>query len=359
MIKGLITNATILVSYFVLIDYFFKESEVTPDSPYAIRILFGVIGGVVGITLIVFNVLTTPAFTLDFKQIAIIVSACSGGWLTAIITGIIISIFCLVHTGLNYASIANVVAVQIIAIGCSLLSLLCLKHKQKWFLMTAYCVIASSIIMNLLIKDLVQLKYFITCQAVGLSILSFLSYRHCKYLTVSNRLMKKLKEESSKDFLTGLYNVRSFHRFYNNIMQIVMHKNKQLSILIIDIDFFKKVNDVYGHQSGNIVLKELSDILTSTCGQFDIVSRNGGEEFSVILIDCSSAKAFYIGERIRSTVEGHKFQLPDGRFINITVSIGLATFPDMASNKEELLDAADKALYKSKYTGRNKVCIFE
>jgi diguanylate cyclase len=359
MIKGLITNAAILVSFFVAVNQLLKEKEVTFDSPFALKVLFGVITGIAGVVLINFSVLVTPTFILDFRQIALIVSACYGGWVPTIIAGIIIGGFRLIYMGINHMAIVGAVAAQILAVGCSLISLLRLSRRKIWTLMTIYCLIISAIVYRLLIKDLAQLEYIIMLYSVGLIILSFLTCGYSEYLDLSNRLMKRLKEESSKDFLTGLNNVRSFDKLYNSTIQNVIKRNEQLSILVIDIDFFKNVNDVYGHQTGDSVLREFSNLLVKTCRQFDIISRNGGEEFSVLLIDCPPTKAYEIGERIRKTVEEHRFSLLDGGFINITVSIGLATLPDMTSDKEEILKLSDKALYMAKNAGRNRVCTIE
>lgn len=359
MIKGLIINATILISFLVFVNQFLKEEEITPHSPYTLRALFGVFTGMIGVVLIIFSVLVTPTFILDFRQIAIIIPACYGGLVPTIIAGIIIGGFRLLYMGINHMAVVGAIAAQIIAIGCSLITLLHLKQRMKWVIMTTYCIVISSIVFSILIKNLVQLKYIIICYSIGLVILSFLAYYYSEYLIISNRLIKKLKEESSKDFLTGLNNVRSFDKLYNNTIKNVIERNEQLSILLLDIDFFKMVNDVYGHQTGDTVLRELSNLLIKTCRQFDIISRNGGEEFSVLLIDCPPTEAYDIGECIRKAVEEHKFSLSDGGFINITISIGVAAFPDMTSDKEELLKLSDKALYMAKNTGRNKVCILE
>lgn len=366
MIKGLIINAAILFSFFAIVNQLLKEIEVKQELcykrhelSYKLRVLLGVTYGIVGAVLIIFSVLVTPTFIIDFRQVAIIVSAYYGGWMPAIITGIIISGFRLIYMGINHMAVVGSVAGQVIAIGCALISLLCIEQRKKWVLMTGYCIIISSIVFSILITDLAQLKQIIIIYSIGLVILSCLAYYHTNYLIISNRLMRRLKAESSKDFLTGLDNVRSFNDIYNDLMQTAVKRNEQLSVLTIDIDHFKMINDTYGHQTGDKVLKELANLLIKTCRQFDIISRKGGEEFSVLLVDCPPEKANNIGERIRQAVEEHKFILQERKLINITVSIGIATFPDMTQDKQQLLELSDKALYKAKNTGRNKVCIIE
>jgi len=169
-------------------------------------------------------------------------------------------------------------------------------------------------------------------------------------------LLNRLEQESTLDFLTGLNNVRQFDNALNEAFLNVKNKNERLSILIIDIDFFKKVNDTYGHLAGDSVLQQLGIVLSSSCRSFDIVSRIGGEEFSVILPDCPMEQAIEVAERLRLAVEMNKFIISNETKINITISIGTATYPDNVNNLENLINTADTALYSAKRSGRNKVC---
>lgn len=132
-------------------------------------------------------------------------------------------------------------------------------------------------------------------------------------------------------------------------------KGESLSFILIDIDHFKQVNDTYGHQSGDEVLKQLSNVIWHCCRSVDIVSRNGGEEFSIILPACSKNQAGETAERIRSAVEFRKFILPDGSKINVTVSLGVSSYRETTENQQNLIEQADHCLYQAKATGRNKV----
>lgn len=125
---------------------------------------------------------------------------------------------------------------------------------------------------------------------------------------------------------------------------------------MIDIDFFKKVNDTYGHAEGDAVLRELGKILLKSCRSYDIVSRNGGEEFTILLLDCPEIQALQIAERVRYSVETHPFIMTNETQINITVSIGVSSYPEATNKIEKLLELADETLYIAKRTGRNKVC---
>jgi diguanylate cyclase (GGDEF)-like protein len=170
----------------------------------------------------------------------------------------------------------------------------------------------------------------------------------------------KLKEEalilSYTDDLTGMYN----HRFF--IHQLTMEVDRQkrypspLSLLMIDIDYFKNYNDTNGHLAGDQVLKAISIIIQHAVRQTDIVARYGGEEFSAILINTNNESAIVTAERVRRNVAETKFPnekvQPNG---DLTVSIGVATFSSKISTVTDLIREADNSLYRAKRAGRNKV----
>ena len=139
-------------------------------------------------------------------------------------------------------------------------------------------------------------------------------------------------------------------------MKNATEKSEKLSLLMIDIDFLKKVNDTYGHTAGDFVLREIGEILLKCSRSYDIVSRNGGEEFTILLLDCTEAQALQIAEHVRSCVENHTFVITDEIQINITISIGVANYPEATNEIEKLIELADIALYDAKRIGRNRVC---
>jgi diguanylate cyclase len=188
------------------------------------------------------------------------------------------------------------------------------------------------------------------------TVATILAYYLLKYVKSSNELYRRYKNEATKDFLTGLNNTRQFDLIFNKSAINANEKDEKLSCLMIDIDHFKHVNDTYGHAVGDIVLRELAVILKNTCRIFDAVSRVGGEEFCVLLIDCSKEQAMDIGKRICGEVKKHEFEIGDGMKIRITVSVGISAYPELTDNIEMLLKQADDSLYKAKQTGRDKVC---
>lgn len=200
--------------------------------------------------------------------------------------------------------------------------------------------------------NLLYYNYF-----VGSTVLAILIYFLLKYFRDFDTKLNKLVEDSTTDFLTGIYNVRGFDQEYNKAISWSKRKNERLSFLMLDIDHFKKINDQYGHTAGDEILKQLAELLKSTCRTFDIISRNGGEEFSVILQDTPLSHAKEVAERIRIAVENFDFKI-DNQIINLTISIGCSSYPENTQNPDELISLADKALYQAKESGRNKVIVY-
>lgn len=162
---------------------------------------------------------------------------------------------------------------------------------------------------------------------------------------------------SVTDGLTGLYNRRHFE--YNIDREFLRTKRypADLSLAIIDIDYFKQVNDTYGHQFGDYVLKEISEILYSSFRKTDMIYRYGGEELTVILTETSLENALIPLQRLRETVENYKFTY-NGEETSLTISIGVGTNYSLIESSKDLVETADKALYRAKQEGRNKVVAY-
>lgn len=175
-------------------------------------------------------------------------------------------------------------------------------------------------------------------------------------ITERKSLQKKLEEQARQDYLTGLNNRRYF--LEQGEMEFVRAQRFKtpLSVLMLDIDHFKRVNDGYGHKAGDLVLQELAEILSQTLRTIDIVCRMGGEEFAVLLPQTDLDDAFQIAERIRLLVESTPTRLDSGELIRYTISIGLAKMNEEDSQIDSIVNRADKALYKAKNNGRNRVC---
>lgn len=168
-------------------------------------------------------------------------------------------------------------------------------------------------------------------------------------------LQDKLKELAMKDGLTGLYNYSLLIELFEKELAKQKRTKDDISFVMVDIDFFKKVNDTYGHTAGNVILKNLADILTSSVRNEDIVARYGGEEFCIVLPKTNLDDAFDICERIRKKIESSHF-LVGKNIINITVSMGISLKSFSSTNNIiEIMKKADTNLYNAKNKGRNKV----
>jgi len=167
-----------------------------------------------------------------------------------------------------------------------------------------------------------------------------------------------LREETIHDHLTGLYNRRYLDEMFSREISRANRGGSPLSVLMMDIDHFKKVNDVYGHPAGDQVLKNLGEILLAGTRRADIVCRYGGEEFVIILVEASTKNAVQCAEKLRKIVEDMTV-FYQGDTLCITVSVGVATYPDNSQNGDELLDMADQALYAAKQAGRNRTMVFK
>jgi diguanylate cyclase (GGDEF)-like protein len=173
----------------------------------------------------------------------------------------------------------------------------------------------------------------------------------------AKRLMKTLKESAFRDALTGLYNRRFLEESFENVAAGILRRGTVLGLMMCDLDFFKRTNDEYGHDVGDIILKETASIIRTAVRNSDIAIRFGGEEFLVMLMDIKPEEAVIIGEKIREKIEGTKVKITGG-FIQKTISIGVSEFPTDTQNFWEAIKFADVALYKAKDFGRNKVVRF-
>jgi diguanylate cyclase (GGDEF)-like protein len=179
-----------------------------------------------------------------------------------------------------------------------------------------------------------------------------------KYALELKEANEKLRELALRDGLTGLYNHRYFQELLGNEMSRAERYKKPFSLIMLDLDHFKKINDEYGHPIGDIVLKEVSKEINNTLRESDIAARYGGEEFAVVLPETDLKGAALAAERIRKAVEHLEIEA-NGRRIDATISVGATCYHISVGNKNksEVLSAADNALYNSKNTGRNKISI--
>lgn len=168
-------------------------------------------------------------------------------------------------------------------------------------------------------------------------------------------LLKRTEALSVTDDLTRLYNARYLNVALRRETRLAVRNSRPLSLLFIDLDGFKSINDNHGHLAGSRALVEAGAVIRGSARETDIVARFGGDEFALILPDTGSPGALAVAERIRDRIARHSFLAADGLNIHLTASVGVATLPDVAMAADELVQAADAAMYRVKDRGKNGI----
>lgn len=194
--------------------------------------------------------------------------------------------------------------------------------------------------------------------AVDLRILSTFC-THVSIIMENGRLLEETQQLAITDGLTQLFNHRYFQQRLKEEFSRAERYEHPLSLVIFDIDYFKNYNDSHGHPMGDVILKEISSLLKSNIRPTDFAARYGGEEFVILVVETDKKGAELFAEKFRKTVETthfeHQEQQPNK---NLTISLGVANFPADAHSPQELINMADKALYKAKESGRNQVKVY-
>lgn len=182
---------------------------------------------------------------------------------------------------------------------------------------------------------------------------------------IDREFQRQIHRLLAHDELTGLLTSKSFFSELRREAARAQFEARPFCVLMMDIDLFKAVNDTYGHLTGSQTLEEVGACITQALRAGDVAARFGGEEFAAFLLDADVAQGLVAAERVRSAVEQHDFTITrrvaagEKRTHNITISVGVAVFPDDARDPIELIELADTALYRAKRSGRNRVCLYQ
>ena len=155
--------------------------------------------------------------------------------------------------------------------------------------------------------------------------------------------------------LTHLFNSRFLHNVLRRETKRAHRSARPLSLLFVDLDGFKTVNDVHGHLCGSRALVEVATVIKASARETDIAARFGGDEFVLVLPETGAPGAYAAGERVRDRIAAHRFLAEDGLDVRLTASVGVATLPDVAESGDDLLSAADRAMYEVKDRGKNGI----
>ncbi|WP_027954795.1 GGDEF domain-containing protein [Halobacillus kuroshimensis] len=326
----------------------------------AICLIDGVAAGIMGNLMMYYSIQVTDLTIVDLRHVPVLMILLISGVRPAVIGTILIIAGRFLY-GFNLSSVAAIIFMIVTLAGIIVINRMRKSHQPRYisgFYMIFYSNLVFSVVLSVIVRDwslletLLPVYWVISCLG-GVGIIYLI-----QYLDRSHSLFKSYEQKASIDHLTGLNNVRQFDFHWNQQLEESEKKKKELSLLIIDVDHFKHVNDTYGHPAGDQVLKQLGRLLQEHTRGTDIVSRNGGEEFSVILPDCSNSCACAIAERIRSEVMSHTFWINATSHIPITVSIGASTYPSTTEDRQEIIDLTDQSLYQAKQLGRNRVVSF-
>ncbi|WP_158634015.1 GGDEF domain-containing protein [Radiobacillus deserti] len=356
MLHDLIVNLAIIISFLFISGQFFKQ--IPMHKSIKLKVLGGFVFGFMGIVLMFFSIHITDTTIMDLRNFAIITVFLSGGLLSGIITAFILSLGRIWIFGVSLSSIIGVGTFIILVLVCWYISKRKWNPSHKFLLMNFANIFIVFCAYIILITDRDVLYTAILHYGIINFIAGYAIFSLCDFISRSNEQYRKLMESARTDFLTGLHNVRQFDKLWNEHIQNAKQKKETLSLVVIDIDYFKRINDTYGHLVGDMILKEFAQVLKETTRSIDTVSRNGGEEFSVILPECSYEKAQEIAERIRKSVERRTFSISNAESIHVTVSLGVVSYPVPNENPETMISTADDCLYQAKRSGRNRVVAY-
>lgn len=357
MLLSFFQNACILITFLTIIQHFSKDKNIFENLSINKRIIVGGYSGILGVILMINTVPIVDGVIIDFRYVPILLSALYCGYLPSIISSIIIGIFRFLFFGVSLSSIIGLICALILGFGFGFISSLKVSRRIKYFYGMLIVSVVSIVSLSIILEDLMLILMSLIMIIGGYLIVSYFSIKYTDYIIEIIEMYQKLKKEATKDYLTGLNNLRQFNDSFNKVSNLTIRRGEDLSALLIDVDHFKNINDTYGHDAGDTILKGIARIFLDTCRDYDVISRMGGEEFSILLLNCSKFKAFKIAERIRKKAENTDFYISDNKAIKITISVGISSYPELTSKIDNLLKDADVALYEAKNSGRNKVVI--
>lgn len=361
MLNSFFVNICIFVT-FLFFSGVLSKKYVIGSRPLSmpVKVNSGLLFGLYGIILMNYSFPVGPHVIADMRHLTVVVVGVYMGWLPALLCGVVIGIGRIALYGWSSAALIACVAMLVVGVLCAYLSTFPWSRLTKMNVMNAACMLVIFITLSLNLENMETVMRYYPTQLVISVIACLFLYLITEHIDSSNMLFAQLEKRASTDHLTQLNNLRQFEWSLHHEWAGAQLHGQELSLLVIDIDHFKLVNDTYGHAAGDEVLRGLGQILLEQARPPAIVSRNGGEEFTVLLPGCSSVLAAATAERIRKAVQAHIFKLPSlQKKLRITVSIGVATHPHdtgIAESGSTLVEQADKALYHAKNSGRNKVC---
>ncbi|GLF91209.1 hypothetical protein Saga11_24680 [Bacillus safensis] len=356
MLKDLFINLTILVTFHYLFILVFKENFLKKEDTLLRQLCKGMLSGLLGVLLMFFSIKAGPAI-IDLRHIPLILTAFYGGIAQTMIAAFIVIIGRLLIEA-NVASFSNIFSMMIIATASFLIAERHMNHVIKMLLSITISNVLASILFIIIANETfieVHIAYWIFSYIAGL-----FNFYVIEHQTKAYQLLNLYKFQAHYDFLTGVLNKRKFDEVLSDAFTMKLKQPiHQMSLIYLDIDYFKTINDQYGHHEGDIVLKEIGNRLIKNTRSSDYIGRIGGEEFAVLLPNCTIEKTWQIAERLRKKIADQPMYLQNGKSIHITVSLGCAYSHGTSADIKQLPIIADQELYKAKESGRNQVSFSE
>ncbi|WP_353856292.1 GGDEF domain-containing protein [Bacillus sp. Bos-x628] len=352
MLRDLFINLTILVTFHYLFMLVFKEYFSKKEDTLLRQLCKGIASGLLSVVLMFFSIKTGQAM-IDLRHIPLILTAFYGSIVQTFVASCIVIIGrLLIET--NVVSFVNIFSLTMIVTASYLIAERHMNHVVKILLSITIGNLMASILFIIFVHETsfeLHSTYWIFSYIAG--VFNFYVIEH---QTKAYQLLNLYEFQAHYDFLTGVLNKRKFDEVLSHAFSLKLEQPlHQISLLYIDIDYFKSINDQYGHHEGDIVLKEIGTTLIKNTRSSDYIGRIGGEEFAVLLPNCSVEKTWQSAERLRRKIADQPIYLQNGTSIHITVSIGCAYYPGTLTDIKQLPIIADQELYKAKQSGRNQV----
>lgn len=278
----------------------------------------------------------------------------------------------------KYGDILNKIEIMMFIILFSIIIFICGANESQYKFLYLFIIITTTIqsgmkqgiivssissmiilVMDIIMVPNVKVNTYFQDDLVLAGIFILTAWPLGFYVKVEGEHIKKLEQLVNVDGLTELYNHRYFCDTLIEKVRNGERTNKPVSMIFIDIDYFKQYNDTHGHQKGDYVLKKIGEIVKTNVRKEDIAARYGGEEFAIILPDTSEEEAIHIAENLRGKIESTYFEgeesQPKGK---VTASMGVSVYPDKSRNDIELIKSADDALYRAKFFNKNRVEVY-
>lgn len=357
ILYDLFHNLTLLMSGFYLLGKL-SPHPITVDSKRSVRILYGISLSLLSWMLMQLTIEPVPGVLVDLRHIPVIVAAYFAGPLpTAIVT--IVIILYRFSISLNSSAYAAALFITLIAVGTSLLvKWLPIYSKRTFTLVTVYATVLHGIVLIYVLADSKLIMDILSVVLPASFISSWLALVITRDIRLTKQSMRTWQQTAQRDFLTGLHNFRAFTDHFDDLKQQTILQQHEVALITVDIDHFKHVNDTFGHEAGDEVLRQFASRLRDGVTDAGFISRNGGEEFSVLVEQLTDVKVLALAEQLRERIATSPFQLSNGTQLPLTASFGVAHFPKSTSQIQQLVTDADVALYHSKQNGRNRVTLF-